>query len=44
MIAALSVSGPSYRLTESALDALAPTVIAAAARLSERMGHVGDPE
>lgn len=43
VIAALSVSGPSYRLTEAALAALAPAVAAAAARLSERMGHVERP-
>ncbi len=40
VIAALSVSGPSYRLSDTALPALAPAVTAAAARLSERMGHV----
>ncbi|MEO5834560.1 MAG: IclR family transcriptional regulator [Nakamurella sp.] len=43
VIAALSVSGPSYRLTESALTALAATVRDAAARLSERLGHVAVP-
>ena len=43
VVAALSVSGPSYRLSDTVLTALAPTVTAAAARLSERMGHVVRP-
>ncbi len=40
VVAALSVSGPSYRLTDTTLTGLAAGVMAAAARLSERLGHV----
>jgi IclR family KDG regulon transcriptional repressor len=40
VIAALSVSGPSYRLdTERLLDEIVPAVTAAAVRLSQRMGY-----
>jgi len=41
VIAALSVSGPAYRLDDSALHALVEPTIAAGERISERMGHLG---
>ena len=41
VIAAISVSGPAYRLPVGSLNDTARVVIAAAARLSERMGHLG---
>jgi DNA-binding IclR family transcriptional regulator len=40
VIAALSVSGPVYRFTEERLRDVAPDVIAAAAAISHRMGHL----
>jgi DNA-binding IclR family transcriptional regulator len=40
VIAALSVSGPVYRFTERRLHEVAPDVIAAAAAISHRMGHL----
>ncbi len=40
-LAALSVSGPAYRLPVADLVATARAVITAAARISERMGHLG---
>jgi IclR family acetate operon transcriptional repressor len=40
-VAAISLSGPAYRLPMTELPATAATVIAAAARISERMGHLG---
>lgn len=40
-IAALSVSGPAYRLPANQLSETARGVMAAAARISERMGHLG---
>ena len=40
VIAALSVSGPAYRFTRQRLDEVAPEVIAAAAAISDRMGHL----
>ena len=40
IIAALSVSGPAYRLPVGGLADTARAVIAAAARISERMGHL----
>jgi DNA-binding IclR family transcriptional regulator len=39
VVAALSVSGPSYRLERDALEALVPAVIAGADEISWRMGH-----
>jgi DNA-binding IclR family transcriptional regulator len=39
VIAALSVSGPVYRLTEDRARELAPAVVSAAASVAERMGH-----
>ena len=39
--AALSVSGPSYRLTPARMDALVPALVAGAAEISRRMGFVG---
>lgn len=39
VIAALSVSGPAYRLTEERAREIAPTVVAAADDVSRRMGH-----
>ena len=41
VIAALSVSGPVYRLTEERARHIAPAVVAAAASVSERMGFQG---
>ena len=41
VIAAVSVSGPAYRLPVGDIVETARTVIAAAARISERMGHLG---
>jgi DNA-binding IclR family transcriptional regulator len=40
VIAALSVSGPVYRFTEARLRDAAPDVVAAAAAISHRMGHL----
>ena len=40
VIAALSVSGPVYRFTERRLHEVVPDVIAAAAAISHRMGHL----
>lgn len=40
-IAAVSVSGPAYRLPAAELAETARAVIAAAARISERMGYLG---
>jgi DNA-binding IclR family transcriptional regulator len=40
-IAAVSVSGPAYRLPVDDLPQTARAVMAAAARISERMGHLG---
>jgi DNA-binding IclR family transcriptional regulator len=40
-VAALSVSGPAYRLAVERLPDVASAVIAAARRISERMGHLG---
>lgn len=39
--AALSVSGPAYRLDQPALTALLPELVEAGRRISERMGHLG---
>lgn len=41
VIAALSVSGPVYRLTEERAHEIAPTVVVAADAISRRMGHQG---
>lgn len=41
VIAALSVSGPVFRLTEERAHELAPAVIAAADEVGRRMGHQG---
>lgn len=41
VIAALSVSGPVYRLTEERAREIAPEVVSAAASVSERMGYQG---
>jgi DNA-binding IclR family transcriptional regulator len=45
VVAALSVSGPAYRVTQQRISELGPSVAAAAARISHRLGHVerGDP-
>lgn len=40
VIAALSVSGPVYRFTEERLREVVPDVVAAAASISHRMGHL----
>jgi DNA-binding IclR family transcriptional regulator len=40
VIAALSVSGPVYRFTEKRLREVVPDVVAAAAAISHRMGHL----
>ena len=39
--AAVSVSGPSYRLTPERMDAVVPALRAGAAEISRRMGHAG---
>lgn len=41
VIAALSVSGPAYRLTAERAREIAPTVVSAADDVSRRMGHQG---
>jgi IclR family transcriptional regulator, acetate operon repressor len=43
VVASISVSGPSYRLTTERLDELAPRVVAAADDVSWRLGFLGDP-
>jgi IclR family transcriptional regulator, acetate operon repressor len=40
VVAAISVSGPSYRLTEERLHAIAPQVVSHAAEISFRLGFV----
>jgi DNA-binding IclR family transcriptional regulator len=40
VIAALSVSGPVYRFTEERMREATPDVVAAAAAISHRMGHL----
>ena len=40
VVAALSVSGPAYRVTPERITQLGPTVASAAARISRRLGHV----
>lgn len=39
IVAALTVSGPAFRVTPDAVEALVPTLLAAAARISERNGY-----
>ncbi|MBC9731578.1 IclR family transcriptional regulator, partial [Streptomyces sp. TRM68367] len=39
--AALSASGPSYRLTEERLHELAPRLLKGAEEIGHRMGHLG---
>jgi DNA-binding IclR family transcriptional regulator len=41
VVAAVSVSGPSYRLTPERADAIVPALRAAAAEISRRMGFAG---
>ncbi|MFK4225806.1 IclR family transcriptional regulator [Streptomyces sp. NPDC019890] len=41
VIAALSASGPSYRLTEERMSELAPVLIQGAEEISHRMGYLG---
>ncbi len=41
VVAALSVSGPSYRLTEDRFEIVAEQTVAAAAAISRRLGLVG---
>ncbi|MCX5264912.1 IclR family transcriptional regulator [Streptomyces sp. NBC_00199] len=41
VIAALSASGPSYRLTEERLHELSPVLVKGAAEISHRMGFLG---
>lgn len=41
VIAALSVSGPSYRLERTRFDIVAEMTVAAAAAISRRLGHLG---
>ncbi|AZI59360.1 IclR family transcriptional regulator [Nakamurella antarctica] len=41
IIGAVSVSGPAYRLGPQELSQVAPAVVAAAAKISERMGYLG---
>lgn len=40
VVAAVSVSGPSYRLTEASFDAVAPRLLEATAEISRRLGHL----
>ncbi|MBB6172700.1 DNA-binding IclR family transcriptional regulator [Nocardiopsis mwathae] len=40
VIAAVSASGPSYRMEESLLDSIGETVLKAAEEISARMGHM----
>jgi DNA-binding IclR family transcriptional regulator len=39
VVAAVSVSGPSYRLTPERMDEVVPTLVAGAAEISRRMGY-----
>ncbi|MFB6805635.1 IclR family transcriptional regulator [Streptomyces sp. NPDC056387] len=41
VIAAISASGPSYRLTEERMHELAPLLVRGAQEISHRMGHLG---
>jgi len=41
VVAAVSVSGPSYRLTPERMDEIAPGLVAGAVEISRRMGYVG---
>ncbi|MFI9103112.1 IclR family transcriptional regulator [Streptomyces fildesensis] len=41
VIAAVTVSGPSYRFTEDRMHELAPALIRGAAEISHRMGYLG---
>ncbi|MFF6807040.1 IclR family transcriptional regulator C-terminal domain-containing protein [Streptomyces sp. NPDC012616] len=41
VIAALSASGPSYRLTDERLHELSPVLLKGADEISRRMGHLG---
>lgn len=43
VIAAVSASGPSYRMAEDRLDEVGEAVAKAAAEISERMGHMPGP-
>ncbi len=43
VVAAVSVSGPSYRLTPESFPEVARHVVAAAAEISGRLGHVSEP-
>lgn len=39
VVAAVSASGPAYRLTEERVHAMAPTLVAGAEEISARLGH-----
>lgn len=41
VIAALSASGPAYRLTEDRMHELAPVLVKGADEISHRMGYLG---
>jgi DNA-binding IclR family transcriptional regulator len=41
VVAAMSVSGPAYRLELTRFDVVAEMTIASAAAVSRRLGHVG---
>jgi DNA-binding IclR family transcriptional regulator len=41
VVAALTASGPAFRLTEERMHELAPVLIEAADELSRRLGHLG---
>ena len=41
VVAALSVSGPSYRLTPERMNLVVPALVAGAAEVSRRMGYAG---
>jgi DNA-binding IclR family transcriptional regulator len=41
VVAAVSVSGPAYRLDKARIEELTPDLFAGGRRISERMGHLG---
>jgi DNA-binding IclR family transcriptional regulator len=41
IVAAVSVSGPAYRLDKARIEELTPDLFAGGRRISERMGHLG---
>lgn len=43
VVASVSVSGPSYRLTPDRLDEVGRIVIAACEQISRKLGYLGEP-